>query len=127
MEIRIAVGSSDGKVIDQHFGKAVQFVLLDLDTDSGVQKEAGAIHPPALQDTGKHSESRLLGILGLLEGCSAALVSSIGPGALSVAEAHGMAVFCTNGKIEEAIEKLVKSKYFITLIRGFERKNNKNH
>ena len=32
--MRVAVASSDGKVINQHFGKAIQFLSFELNKDS---------------------------------------------------------------------------------------------
>ncbi len=126
MNVRIAVGSSDGKTVDQHFGRAVQFILVDLDTESGEQKHAGSVRPQASNSTGVHDENRLLATFRLLEGCRAVLVSNIGPGAQNAVQAHGLAVFCTNGKMEDALAKLAKSKYFMTLACGPEKKDEGN-
>lgn len=111
LSVRIAVGSSDGKVVNQHFGVVEQFYIFDVKTDSFDFVEKRDNDRPC--DHGSHSDDKLQKSAQLISDCKLVLVSRIGPGAKAVVGSFGIDAIECGFFIEDAILKLQKSNYFI--------------
>ncbi len=105
-KVRIAVASSDGIVVNQHFGKAELFYIYETDGENVAFSETRALK--AVCEAGNHDDNRLLENLNQLRDCEYLLVSRIGNMAESVAERVGIHAFEIPGIIGESIDQLVK-------------------
>jgi predicted Fe-Mo cluster-binding NifX family protein len=93
MKYRAAFASSDGKVVNQHFGRARQFLILDIDDENKTWEyvETRENDPPC--DGGTHSDDALEQSAGIINDCRAVFVARIGTGAQSLlAEKHIQAI-----------------------------------
>lgn len=135
MSIKIAVGSSNGVVIDQHFGSGKKFYVFELleggnskliDTRE-VQTEVKDFVPTSCNDnadsgcgsgnsgcgsgssgchSGGHDELGLMGKVNLLSDCQAVLVNQIGKGAEKLLLKNGISAFEAKDSIEKAFSKI---------------------
>ena len=82
MAIRVAVVSSDGKFINQHFGRAEHFYIFALnETEKGSFRYLERRSSPRICFQQQHDENMLESVAGLLADCQVVLASRIGPGA----------------------------------------------
>ncbi|MBN7772239.1 NifB/NifX family molybdenum-iron cluster-binding protein [Clostridium aminobutyricum] len=105
MSYKIAAASSDGKVINQHFGKATQFLIFEV--KEGKYSFLERMETKPFCSGGGHDDNSLLAAADALIGCRAVLVSQIGNGAAQLLESKGIQSFDINGLIEEALPKLI--------------------
>lgn len=108
MPHRIALASSDGKVINQHFGHADRFHIVDLNEDNYAFVETRH-HLPACNNQEHHNNS-FDSILELLADCEGVFVSRIGLGAASYLNAKGLRVFEAPYPIESVLNQLLAEK-----------------
>ncbi len=102
---RIAVASLDGKVINEHFGRAREFFIIDIARDGSYQLvERRAVVP--LCSEGGHSVKALEAHINTLRDCDAVLVSRIGMGARRALELNRIPVFEHPGYIDSTMAKL---------------------
>lgn len=104
---RVAIASLDGKVINEHFGRAKAFFIIDLAPDGTYTLfEKRDVTP--LCDNGEHSQEGLLNSISALSDCSAVLVSRIGMAAKRALELNRISVFEQPDYIDSALSKLAK-------------------
>jgi predicted Fe-Mo cluster-binding NifX family protein len=118
MSYKIAVTSSDGTNIDQHFGQALNFRIFLVDEETGeaagleiraVKKtEAPPENDPPACGCGGHgrNEPYLEQVAAELGDCRYLLTAKIGPRPQAVLERHGLTALAHNGAINPAIDKL---------------------
>ncbi|MBP5492206.1 MAG: dinitrogenase iron-molybdenum cofactor biosynthesis protein [Clostridiales bacterium] len=106
MKYRIAVASSDGIVVNNHFGKARAFYIYDVNEESLKLQEVRKL--PPVCEMGDHDEKRLSENVERLSDCTHLLASRVGNGARAVLERKGISVYEIPGIIPESIDKLVK-------------------
>jgi predicted Fe-Mo cluster-binding NifX family protein len=105
MSWRIAAASADNFFINEHFGRARWFFILDINPDgSYTTVERRMVNP--ICSHGEHSEPGIAGSIEAISDCIAVLVAVIGPGARNRLEAAGIAVFEHPDTIENAVKKL---------------------
>ena len=109
MIYKAAFASSDGKVINQHFGHAEQFVITRIDEDNETWEYIETRKNNPVCDHGEHSATALDAACKLLQDCRAVFVARIGQGAL-----NGLARFGIRGieapyAIEDVIDTLLHS------------------
>ena len=103
--MRIAVASSDGKMVNQHFGKATQFLIFDVDSEKIELKETRSNMPPCGSDEYQgHSDDALGRAISLIADCEAVLCSRIGMGAAAELMSRNILPFEVGDFIEEAIK-----------------------
>jgi predicted Fe-Mo cluster-binding NifX family protein len=108
MKIRIAVASTDGKVVNQHLGKADVFYIIDVDTDDKEKKELTEIRQVrAFCEGGEHSEAKLEETIAKVADCEYVLVSRIGYRAENALETRGIKAFEIPGIISESVTELL--------------------
>ncbi len=108
MTYRIAVASSDGKVVNQHFGHCRQFIIFEVsDTGEWSFKETRNTIPPC--STGEHSFSLLNQAIRELSDCSFVVVSQIGFGAEQALLQAGIKTYVMPDLIYSALNKIVSS------------------
>ena len=103
---RIGIASSDGLVVNQHFGKANRFLIVETDDSGGFTAVEERRLAPVC-DGGSHDPDRLDKNAALLTDCDYLLVSRIGQGALNVLENKGISVYEIPDLIENAVGKLL--------------------
>lgn len=103
---RIAVASSDGKVINRHFGKASVFRIFDVMADKSIQFVENREVEPVCQ-SGNHDDSKLRETIKLFSDCKYVLISRIGYSAQSLMEQEGIIPMELPGIIEESVQKLI--------------------
>jgi nitrogen fixation protein NifX len=107
MAYKIAVASTDGKVVNQHFGRADKFYIVEVNEKEEYTfletRETGA----ACQE-GNHSVESLENTVSLLSDCKYVLVSQIGPGAEFELSKKGISAFAISHYIDIAVGKLIK-------------------
>ena len=106
VKFRIAVATSDGIVVNQHFGRAVKFRIYDINQDNTVDfKEERAVSPVC--QSGVHDELKMKENVNLLTDCKYVLASRIGQGAINALEQAGVTPMELPGIIEESIGRLI--------------------
>lgn len=104
---RVAVATSDGLVVNRHFGKAECFLIIDVDTEN-------QMHPIETRDVapicqgGNHDDNRLEETAKLLEDCKYVLVSRIGQGAAYTLERFGIVPMELPGMINIALDEVAE-------------------
>jgi predicted Fe-Mo cluster-binding NifX family protein len=107
MRERIAIASTDGKVVNQHFGKAEVFYIVEADREKHDEIELKEIRKvQALCEGGEHSEERLCKAIEQIADCQYVLVSRIGYRAQRALEAVGLQVFELPGIITESVNEM---------------------
>ena len=76
--MRIAVVSSDGKVINQHFGKASRFLIFEVDCDKIRFIEVRETTPLCGSADYGHADDALSRTISLISDCEAVLCARIG-------------------------------------------------
>ncbi len=104
-EYRIAVASSDGIVVNNHFGRARTFYIFALKNDEIEHLETRELEPVC--ETGNHDDARLKENVERLSDCTHLLAARIGNGARAVLERYGISCYEIPGVIPESIDKLV--------------------
>jgi len=107
MTYKIAAASTDGKVVNQHFGRAKKFYIIDV-SDDGIFHFEVIRETSAACENGEHSDDSLDRNVSLLSDCSYVLVSRIGPGAEYALNKKGITAFAISDYIDTAIEKIIK-------------------
>lgn len=100
---RVAVASTDGTTIDEHFGRAKEFIIFEVaDDGSYEQLEIRAITPHC--SCGGEAPSHPSDVtVEQLSDIEAVLVNQIGPGATRSLEAKGVKAFTLKGSIDKAL------------------------
>ena len=105
MLFRVAVASSDGKIINQHFGHAKQFLIFDVDDNGDYEYIELRENIPTCSG-GNHTASSMESTIKLIEDVDIVLVSQIGPGASQSLISNGIQPYIMPTFIDEALKKL---------------------
>ncbi len=105
MAYKVAVASSDGKVINQHFGRSKVFIIFEVDNDEWAFQENRANTPPC--GFGDHSEDAMQRTIDLVSDCSIVLISKIGPVAEQKLNSKGIKAYMMPVLIPNALNKLI--------------------
>lgn len=108
MGTRVAIASTDGKVVNQHFGHAEQFHIVEVREDGYSFLETREV--TSCCHGGMHEQPSFDKVAEVLQDCSAILVSRIGPGALAYMEAKDFAIYETPCMIDDVLKKIVNEK-----------------
>lgn len=100
--MRIAVASSDGIVINTHFGRAASFYIYERQ-GKVLQLLEKRIGKPFCH-FGEHEENELLDTVELLADCTMVYVLQIGRGAEEALLAKGIKPVIARGMIEQVLE-----------------------
>ena len=102
----IAVASSDGIVVNNHFGHAAKFYVFEFSEGRIELKEIREVNPVC--HTGEHDDDRLNENAERFSDCDFVLASKIGDGARAVLESKGIACYEIPGIITGSIDKLIR-------------------
>ena len=107
MSYKIAAASSDGKVVNQHFGRSKQFLIFEVE-DNGEYRFSELRETKPSCGLGEHHEDELQKTIDVLGDCSIVLVNQIGPGAEQALKARHIKAYSITGFIDEALSKLIQ-------------------
>ena len=110
MNIKIAVASSDGTTINEHFGRTPQFRIYNL-TENGYDFEGLRTNKPPCQYQ-EHSQNALEEAAQLISDCRGVIAAQIGSGAIDVLLSRRIFAFTMNGSIDDALDVLGENKRF---------------
>jgi predicted Fe-Mo cluster-binding NifX family protein len=110
MDVKIAVASSDGETVNQHFGRAGSFYIYRLH-DTGYELLEVRDNSPACSG-GQHSDDALERAAKTIADCRGVVAVQIGPGAIDALIDHRIMAFSMGGSISDALDTLQKSKRF---------------
>ena len=102
----VAVASSDGIVVNKHFGRADTFLIYGITEDNGY-KYIEKLEVTPICEGGNHDENKLVKNAEELSMCRYVLVSRIGPGASNVLASKGITAMEIPDLIDNALNKLV--------------------
>lgn len=116
--MKVAIGSDDGKRINQHFGRAKSFYIaeVDLESESYELLEERPIEDEIHEASGNintschggstHNDKNFKRTAFMLSDCSYLIAEKIGFAARTVLESSGIACFELPGEIDEVLAKL---------------------
>ena len=106
---KIAIATSDGFTINEHFGHAKFFRVYELG-DNGYTALEVRDAVAACQHSLGHDTTRFDKIIELLSDCDAVLVQKIGEGAAAYLISRGVRVFEVSGTIDAVLNKFIADK-----------------
>lgn len=106
MSLRVAVASSDGITVNEHFGKASSFFIFDIKYDLIKLIEERKTIP--ICETNGHAEEKIDKTIKLISDCKVLLVSKIGMGPELALQEKGIKVFEVSMNINKALERFTK-------------------
>ncbi|HBE77582.1 MAG TPA: dinitrogenase iron-molybdenum cofactor biosynthesis protein [Firmicutes bacterium] len=104
MSERVAVASTDGKFVNEHFGRAKQFLIFELHENGYQFIELRQNQPSCHVES--PDESAHLQTVKLLADCKAVLVARIGPAAEQYLVQHGIKPLIIADFINEALQQV---------------------
>lgn len=110
MIYRVAVASTDGIVVNQHFGHAERFHIIEIDSSTNEFKFAGTREVERVCQGHYHNDSSFDKVVDVLNDVHAVLVAKIGQGASQQLESRGLTVYEAPFPIEPLIEKITGDK-----------------
>lgn len=113
MDVKVAVASSDGQTVNEHFGRSRTFRIYRLH-DSGSELLEIRDNSPACSGH-THSEDAMKRAVGTIADCRGIVAAQIGPGAIDALIGKRIMAFTMNGSIAEALNALQSSKRFAYL------------
>lgn len=103
---KIAVASSDGININEHFGRAIFFRIYEVkDGEYTFVESRDAV--AACQHQRSHSQTDFDRIIELLSDCDAIFVSKIGQGAAAYLISKGVRIFEAEGPIDAVFTQVI--------------------
>ncbi len=106
MSVKVAIASTDGKVINQHFGRANKFHIFLIEKDHYEFLESREIEPCCKEQ--EHHEEAFNQVVALLRDCCAILISKIGDGASLYLEQKGFIIFEAPYVITDVLKKIIE-------------------
>jgi len=113
MDVKIAFASSDGRTVNEHFGRARSFRIYRLH-DTGHELVEVRESVPVCGNQA-HDDNVLARTARLLSDCRGVVAAQIGAGAIDALLMNRIMAFTLPGTIDEAIEALVRAKRFAYL------------
>ncbi|MDR0523188.1 MAG: hypothetical protein LBG62_02030 [Candidatus Methanoplasma sp.] len=111
MKARVAVASTDGKAVNQHFGRADSFLIFDVGDGGFAYVERRRVPPfCAGGDHEGRSGGEVSALLGALADCRAVVAARIGAGAAGLLDEHGIDSIESRGAIEDVLARIIESK-----------------
>lgn len=104
---KVAVASTDGETVNQHYGRSEKFYIYIVDDEEGYDLQEIRAVSAACQD-GKHNITDMEKHVKGFSDCKYIVASRIGSGALQSLAAAGLTAMELPGSIDEAILKIWK-------------------
>jgi predicted Fe-Mo cluster-binding NifX family protein len=113
MAKKVAITTRDGKVVQEHFGHARHFHIVEIDDDTYSYLETREIEPRCqggFPDATPHDGSRFAPVVELLSDCEAVVTAQIGPGASEYLIGSGLRVFAGRGFVGDILKEIVEKR-----------------
>lgn len=110
MKVKVAFASSDGKVCNQHFGKAKAFHIVEVDDEKRLYKYLETRENSPCCKEFEHSEDDLQNSINLIKDCIIVFASKIGRGASLKLEQNGIKAIEAPYFIEDILDEILKDK-----------------
>jgi nitrogen fixation protein NifX len=107
MSYKIAVASLDGKFVNEHFGRAKEFHIVEV-SESKYEYLETRKNMPAKQYDNRHDYA-ISEAIELIADCRFVLVSQIGPGAEKIVTAKGITPYVIPNFIDDALRQIISS------------------
>lgn len=118
MELKVAVASTEGKTVNQHFGHARIFHIYRITNNT---PELIELRQTFAACSGQQHDVYALERVALsIADCHAVIAAQIGPGAIDLLLDHRIRAFALPGPIDEAFEVLMRSRRFVYLKKSTE-------
>lgn len=111
--MKVAVASQNGAVVHQHFGRATQFLIYEIEgaefrlIESRPNQPPCGTTPPDAEPG--HAPDPMRKAIELVGDCRAVVVAQIGPGAVEKLSHRGVLAFVIPGFIDSALQRLIAS------------------
>lgn len=115
--VRIAIASTDGKIVNQHFGKCDVFYILDVDEDNSEIHRVQKREVEPICKEANHHDNKLLQTATKLNDCQIMIVSRIGNRARMELEKTSIEVYELPGIIEDSLDKVIRYRKVQNLFR----------
>ena len=102
---RVALASTDNRYVDQHFGRAESFLIVDVDSKGQYEEIEQRFVNPVCNGGSHDSEKLKRGVEALLD-CNFVLAAKIGGGASYELKEHGIASFEMPGEVGQSLYRL---------------------
>lgn len=104
---KVAIASSDGESVNQHYGKAEKFYIYSIDDDVGYDLAEERLVEPVCMD-GAHEISKMEKSVLNFTDCRYIVVSRLGAAASAALSAAGITAMELPGSIDDAILRVWK-------------------
>ncbi|XME03108.1 NifB/NifX family molybdenum-iron cluster-binding protein [Lachnospiraceae bacterium C1.1] len=102
---RVAAASSDNLCVNQHFGRAGNFFIAEVDEDGNIYPiEERKVTPVC--NRGQHDDAEIRNAVEVLSDCEVVVAAKIGYGASEELKSKGILVFELPGLICDSIKKI---------------------
>ncbi len=118
MSKKIAVATTDGKVVNEHFGRCRRFLVLEVDEEENILSSETRNVIPVCR-CHEHDENELFETSQGLSDCEYVLCARIGQGAQNCLEAAGIKSFEIPGIITESVHRMLSFEKAEELICSF--------
>ena len=115
MKYRVAAASTDGKVINQHFGKAESFHIFEISED-GTYRFIESRKVDSCCRGGGHETGAFEDVARTLWDVQAILVGRIGEGASDYMERRGFVVYEAPFLINSVLERIINDRFMSWMI-----------
>lgn len=115
--MRIGASSSDGIVVNCHFGRSKVFYIYEVSDDGGISLSERRELPPVC-DGGEHDDHMLAQVADRLRDLDVLIASRVGQGARNVLEEKGIEVYELPMPIEDAIQKVLAYQKVKAMVEG---------
>ena len=102
---RVALASTDNRYVDQHFGRAESFLIVDVDENGNYEEIEQRFVEPVCNG-GHHDAANLKRGVDGVSDCNFVLAARIGDGARSELEERGIAAFEMPGEVRLSLNRL---------------------
>lgn len=109
MTYRLAFASSDGSNVNEHFGRAKHFVIIEINNKESKYIET-RINENAEGKCG-HDEGYIEKLINIISDCSGVFVAKMGKRAASILRLSNIQGFEMPYGIDEIVEKIISGKY----------------
>ena len=107
MNYKIGIASSDGKVVNLHFGRADVFYIVEADSENMTCRYGESRKTVPVCQGQEHNDDKLYELAELLKDCDYILVSRIGEGARAALAKNSTWAFELPGFIEDSVKRLL--------------------
>lgn len=102
---RVAVATTDNIHVNQHFGRAESFLIVDVDECGNFEEAEQRFVNPVCRGGHHDNDKMKRGVEGIRD-CDFVLAARIGPGAVYELEQQGIAAFEMVGTVWESLKRL---------------------